>query len=140
MVEGVKAGVGVGGPAQATHNATGTTDGPFIVNGGTEGPAQNVRVSSVAGIGLATLLALQAVEETTERDRTARKHGVAMLAALTNLQRAMLVEGDPSSALRALTELTANTPSADDPGLGAVLQAVVLRSRVELARRERQLS
>jgi hypothetical protein len=83
------------------------------------------------------MLALQAVDEAVERDRAARKRGTALIAALTKLQRAMLAEADPSSALKALTELTSDSPLADDPGLGAILRAVVLRSRVELARRER---
>ena len=138
MVEGVKAGGGVGGPTQVAHDATGTTDALFIVSDGAVALTQSVRVSSVADIGLETMLALQAVEEETERDRTARKHGATMLAALTHLQRAMLAGRDPSSVLRVLTELAANTPNADDPGLGAILRAVVLRSRVELARREHQ--
>ena len=60
------------------------------------------RASAVAGIGLESMLALQAVDEAVERDRAARKRGTAMIAALTRLQRAMLAEEDPSLALRRL--------------------------------------
>ena len=56
---------------------------------------------SVAGIGLESMLALQAVDEAAERDRAAHKRGTAMIAALTRLQRAMLAEEDPSLALDA---------------------------------------
>jgi hypothetical protein len=84
------------------------------------------------------MLALQAVDEAVERDRSARKRGSAIIAALTNLQRTMLAAEDPSMALRVMSELTVDTPLANDPGLAAILRAVVLRSRVEIARRERQ--
>ena len=59
-----------------------------------------------------------------------------MIAALSRLQRAMLADEDPAVALGALHELTADRPVPDDPGLGAILRAVVLRARVEMARRE----
>jgi hypothetical protein len=52
----------------------------------------------------------------------------------------MLAEEDPSSALNALHELAGDGPVAVDPELGAILRAVVLRSRVELARRASVLS
>ena len=85
------------------------------------------------------MLALQGVDEAVERDRAARKRGNGMIAALTKLQRAMLAAEDPSAALHALNELATDGPLADDPGLGAILRAIVLRSRVELALRERSL-
>ena len=84
------------------------------------------------------MLALQAVDEAVERNRAAHKRGSAILRALTHLQRTMLGADDQSAALRAMTELTSDTPIADDPGLAAIVRAVVLRSRVEIARRERQ--
>jgi hypothetical protein len=90
----------------------------------------------VASIGLDSMLALQGIDEAIEHDRAAHKRGTAMLAALTRLQRMMLAAEDPSVALRALNELTADNRLADDPGLGAIVRAVVLRSRVEMARRE----
>jgi hypothetical protein len=61
-----------------------------------------------------------------------------MIAALTDLQRVMLTGQDPTSALRALNELAAGDSGADDPRLGAILRAIVLRSRIEIARRQRQ--
>jgi hypothetical protein len=93
-------------------------------------------MASVAGIGLESMLALQAVDEATERDRAAHKRGTAMIAALTRLQRAMLAKEDPSLALNALDELAGDGPLANDPALGAIVRAVVLRSRVEIARGE----
>jgi hypothetical protein len=106
------------------------------VSGDSGPPARTTRPSSAAGIGLETMLALQAVDEAEERDRAARKHGTAMLGALSRLQRAMLAAEDPASAMRVLNELTSDGPLASDPELGAILRAVTLRCRVELARRE----
>jgi len=146
MVEGVKSG-GVGRPSALTPASSATAfaandasakDSPFVVNDGAAPLAQNAHPSAVAGIGLASMLMLQAVEEGTERDRVARRRGNAILTVLSDLQRALLAEADPSAALRTLSELSADIPLADDPGLGAILRAVILRSRVEVARRERQ--
>ena len=137
MVEGVKAGGGVGGPAQVLRDGTATTDGQFAVAGDASQRVSGARLASVSGIGLETMLALQAVDEAEESDRKARKRGTAMLAALTHLQRTMLGSEDPTAALSALTALAADGPPPADPGLGAILRAVILRTRVELARRER---
>jgi hypothetical protein len=135
MVESVRAG-GVGGPSPLGRNGIRTAEGPFSVGDGATPPTRNAGLSSVASIGLDSMLALQGIDEAIEHDRAAHKRGTAMLAALTRLQRMMLAAEDPSAALRALNELTADNRLADDPGLGAILRAVVLRSRVEMARRE----
>jgi hypothetical protein len=135
MVEGVRAGGGIGRSVPVARDTSATVEGQFIVNDGAASVAQNARASSTAGIGLETMLALQAVDEAEERDRAAHKRGTAMLTALSGLQRTMLMAEDPSMALLALNELSKDGPLADDPGLGAILRAVILRCRVELARR-----
>lgn len=136
MVEGVGAGGGVGGPAPLPRDSNATTADRFAVTDGAPPLASNGRPTSVAGIGLETMLTLQAVDEMEETNRAARKHGSRMLAALTRLQRSILAAEDPAVALRALTELTTGGPRPDDPELGAILRAVILRTRVELARHE----
>ena len=68
-------------------------------------------------------------------DREARRHGHDMLAALAELQRALLGGGDDGAALQRLAELAAAVPHATDPRLAAMISAIVLRVRVELARR-----
>ena len=113
-------------------------EGRFTMETGAAPVSQNARLSRTPPIGLESMLLLQAVDEAVERDRRARKRGSAMVAALTDLQRAMLAEEDPALALRSLSELAATDPDAADPGLAAVLRAVVLRSRIEVARRERR--
>src|SRR4051794_4519 len=136
MVEGVKAGR-VGGAPPPAREGVKTPVEPFQLDDGAAPPGQNARLSSVAGIGMESMLALQAVDEAVERDRAARKRSSAMLFALTNLQRALLAEEDPAQALRALNELTADGSLANDPGLAAIVREVELRSRVETARRDR---
>ena len=137
MVEGVRVD-GIRGAVSVPRDGAKTSTGTFSVDDGAMPTTQKARLSAVADIGLENMLALQAVDERAERDRSARKHGTAMIAALTNLQRAMLADEDPASALVALTELATNEPVADDPDLDTILRAVVLRSRVEIARRQRR--
>jgi hypothetical protein len=142
MVEGVRPGGSRGGPSSVPRGDPRRSGVGFLVDpGGGDSnigaPRQNARLSTVPAIGLDNLLALQAIGEATERDRFARKRGGAMIAALTDLQRAMLAEEDPSLALSALSQLATDGALADDPALGAILRAIVLRSRVEVARRGR---
>ena len=139
MVEGVRAS-GIGAAAPLPRDGTKTVAGQFTVEDGAAPLNQRVRLATVVGIGLESMLALQAVDEAAERDRAAHKRGTAMVAALSRLQRAMLAEEDPSLVLNALHELAGDGPLANDPELGAIVRAVVLRSRVELARREHGVS
>lgn len=133
MIEGIRMG-GIAG-ASPTARDTSRAAGGFTVETGPTTRADFM--ASVQGIALDSLLTLQAVDEAEERDKSAKKRGLAMIAALTDLQRAMLAEEDPALTLRALSELAADGPLAADPGLAAVLRAVVLRSRLEVARRTR---
>ena len=114
--------------------------GLFTVDDGAAPLNKQVRLGSVAGIGLESMLALQAVDEAAERDRAAHKRGTAMIAALTRLQRAMLAEEEPALALSALHELAGDGPLASDPDLAAIVRAVVLRSRSKCAPRTRPVA
>ncbi|HET8995394.1 MAG TPA: flagellar assembly protein FliX [Acetobacteraceae bacterium] len=82
-------------------------------------------------------LALQEVAIDAPRDRAARRHGQALLAALGRLQRHLLGGADAAGSLDELAALAAIVPNVDEPGLAATLHATVLRARVELARRGR---
>jgi hypothetical protein len=99
---------------------------------GTDAPA------GVAGpLALGAMLTLQETGAGSVRDREARRRGQGLLAALAALQRDLLGGGggeDPA-ALQRLADLAAAVPDAEDRRLGAVLGAIVLRARVELARR-----
>jgi len=90
--------------------------------------------AGVAAVSLPGLLALQEAGVEAPGDRAARRRGRDILAALAALQRGLL-DGDSGEALPALARLARDLPPAADPGLDAVLRAVALRARVELARR-----
>jgi hypothetical protein len=133
MVEGVRTG-GVSRGSPVIRDGGKTSGVPFSIDDGAPAVGQKARLSSVAGIGMDSMLALQAVDEGAERDRKARKRATAVVKALTGLQRTLLTEEDPAVALRTLNELATADPSADDPALGAILRAIVLRARLEVAR------
>ena len=135
MVDAIGA-KGIGGfPAREGARET---RGGFTLDANAGPGVRQAHVSTVPSIGLESMLVLQSVNEARERDRMGRRRGAAMIAALSDLQRAMLAEEDPALALRSLSELAVDDgPLADDPGLAAILRAVVLRSRVEVARRAR---
>ena len=87
-------------------------------------------------VALTSMLSLQEFGgETRAADREARRHGQDMLAALAELQRALLGGGDTVETLQRLAELAAAVPRAADPRLAALVSAIILRVRVELARR-----
>jgi hypothetical protein len=83
----------------------------------------------------ACMLSLQEVDSESPRDRAARRHGRALLAALVRLQHALLGASDDEAALQEISALAAGVPDASDPSVTAALHAVVLRARIELARR-----
>jgi hypothetical protein len=85
---------------------------------------------------LASVLTLQEFGAETVEDREARRHGLDMLAVLAALQRGLLSGMDNTVALQQLTELAAAVPQATEPRLAAMVSAIVVRVRVELARRE----
>jgi hypothetical protein len=68
-------------------------------------------------------------------DREARRHGHDLLDALAALQRAVLTGGDDAAALERLAGLAATVPHAADARLAAMVSAIVVRAKVELARR-----
>ncbi|MBN8890954.1 MAG: hypothetical protein J0H91_11760, partial [Rhodospirillales bacterium] len=94
-------------------------------------------------VSLAGMLALQEMEEGEVRDRAARRRGQDLLAQLAGLQRALLAASGPGAAeasagaaLHRLSTLAEAVPQAADPRLRQAVAAIVLRSRVELARYE----
>lgn len=96
------------------------------------GAARTVQAGPATPVGM---LALQEIAADPVQDRSARRHGRALLAALARLQRHLLGGSDQAAALRDLTDLARTVPAATDPALAATLQAITLRARVELARR-----
>ena len=81
------------------------------------------------------MLALQEFGGETVEDREARRHGQEVLSVLAELQRALLTGNDEAAVLQRLAELAATLPRATDGRLAALVSAINLRVRVELARR-----
>lgn len=79
------------------------------------------------------MLALQERAGTEAGDREARQHGQRLLAALAELQRALL-SGAGNDSLQKLSLLAEMDAQAVDPALGRVIQSIRLRARLELAR------
>ncbi len=100
------------------------------------GPDHAAAVAETPAMASASMLTLQELGRETVEDREARRHGNDMLAALAALQRALLAGGDDAAALQRLTESAAAVPRASDPRLAAMISAIVVRARVELARRQ----
>jgi len=95
--------------------------------------------STAALASLQTMLAVQEVSpELDERRQRAVRRGEALLAALSDLQLALLGAGDDSACLARLrTVLGDEAPTAIEPELADVLAEIEVRAAVELAKQER---
>ena len=99
-------------------------------------PGQAAAVAETPAMSPASMLSLQEVGGETVEDREARRHGNDMLAALGELQRALLAGGGDAEAMQRLMDLSTSVVRATDPRLAALVSAIVARARVELARRQ----
>ena len=81
------------------------------------------------------VLGLQDGWSPPERDAAAGRRGAALLRELEGLQLAMLSGGIPPAALSRLA-LLAEGEAGVDPGLREIIEAISLRARIELARRD----
>ena len=87
-------------------------------------------------VSLTSVLTLQELGSETEADREARRHGQDLLTALAELQRALLSGAGDVAAMQHLADLASAVPRAADRRLAAMLSAIVVRVRVELARQQ----
>lgn len=115
-----------GGPAATARPARPAAAGFRLPAAGAEAAPPAGRAEA---IGLPGMLLLQ--EQPDTADRQARRRGQDILAALAELQRALLGDGAVDAAR--LTALVANLPQAADPALRAAVQAIALRARIEVA-------
>jgi hypothetical protein len=132
-------GIGIGAVAARARPAAPAAASSFnVATGGTAAPVQENQPAPA--VSIAGMLALQEAEAETIQDKTARRHGLALLDALSALQQALLsplADGEPEIA--ALTRLAAEIPETTDPGLSALLAPIRLRAKIELLRRGVQL-
>ena len=115
-----------------------------VQDAGASGDSAPVFAAFMEGLlGLQERGAMDASSTPAVRDREARRHGQALLSALAELQLALIGggggSGTPRDGLKSLSErlsvLASTLPAAADPGLQAVVRAIGLRARIELARR-----
>lgn len=125
---------GIGAPARPAGGPRRAGAAGFAIPSGAAKPA-TAPIAASAAAPLEGMLALQEAEGDAVRDRAARKHGQALLAALARLQSALLGGGDDPAALHEVAALAAHMPPAPTPALAAALAGVSLRAQVELARR-----
>ncbi len=90
-------------------------------------------IGKTAPLSASLMLTLQESMTSEVGDREARHHGQQLLAALADLQRALLSD-DHESALKQLLSLVKTIPNATDPGLIRTINSIHLRARIELAR------
>ena len=83
---------------------------------------------------LGSLLGLQEFAA-GEQERQALRHGHALLAKLSRLQQAILSGQGDSAALAELAGLAATPLETPDPRLRALIGSVLLRAKIELAKR-----
>lgn len=110
--------------------------GGFRLPAGPDGAAPANETFAAEPASLASVLTLQELGAETVEDREARRHGQDMLAVLAALQRGLLSGVDNAAGLQQLADLATALPRATDPRLAAMISAIVVRARVELARRE----
>jgi len=128
--------------------------GPNGTNLGT--PAANTRLSSSSGFALPdaaataetrapvapkaaanidALLAMQGIEDPTERRKRSVQRGKGALDVLDDLKIGLLSGNFDASTVNRLRDAAANLKSSSgDPGLDAVLSEIELRVEVELAK------
>ena len=125
-----------GAPAQAARKAG---SGGFALP--SAGDAQDTRAASApkASANIASLLAMQGVDDPQERRRRSVQKGRGALDLLDELKMAMLGgRAGPSSVARLRAAAADLKASSGDPGLDAVLSQIDLRVEVELAKASRR--
>jgi hypothetical protein len=121
--------------ASAPATARRSTGGPFTLSEAStpQAPSPAVALRTVGGID--ALIALQGIEDPTERRRRAVKHGRRALDALDELKLGLLSGMlEPAALLRLKAVATDLKDGSGDEKLDQVLGEIELRVAVELAK------
>jgi hypothetical protein len=124
----------------ATGRPAARSAGGFSVSpgAGSTPASATTAAGAVGGIAdVSALMALQGVEDVTERRRRAVRRGAGLLDRLDELKLALLADQDGEGALNGLRRTLAESrPDDDHAPLNAVLDQIDLRAAVELAKAE----
>jgi hypothetical protein len=103
--------------------------------GGAPASAAQATTSASGVAGLNALMALQGVEDATERRRRAIRRGSGLLDRLDELKLALLSGEAGEGALERLSRtIHEDRPTDADPALNALLDQIDVRAAVELAK------
>jgi len=121
--------------APGTTAARSTAGSGFSL-GGAEAPKAQTAALALQNVGgIDALLALQGVEDPTEKRRRAVKFGRRALDALDELKLGLLAGTlDPATMLRLKAVAGDLRESSGDPGLDQIMAEIDLRVSVELAK------
>ena len=126
--------IGPAGSVRPPTQAQPVGQAGFLVPDGTMPVSSNVQgVTQPSTVGASVMLALQERAGAEAGDQQARQHGQRLLAALAELQRALL-SGNQADTLQELSRLSEEGGQAVDPALAQVIRSIRLRARLELAR------
>jgi hypothetical protein len=123
----------------------GTVAGRRVARGGAFGlrpsEAPESRAATAAeAVAAPALLGLQEQAAPAPDDHRARRRAAAVLAELKGLQLDLLAGRQDAERLARLDALAAQPGGAADPALGAALDELRLRARLEIARRRAALA
>ncbi len=135
-LQGIQAAAGLTLNAMRQQGAASATVPGFRVAEQLSTATARAPAGAAAPASLLGLLAVQEAEGAAARDCDARKRGKRMLDELARLQRALLTGRLDPDGLRTLAALASDPAGAADPVIAAVVRAVAVRARVELARLE----
>ena len=125
-------GATLGTPAS---NARKTSSTGFSLPDTTAAPEARSAVAPKAAGNIDALLALQGVEDPTERRKRSVARGRGALDVLDELKIGLLSGNLDASTVNRLRDAAANLKSSSgDPGLDSVLSEIELRVEVELAK------
>jgi hypothetical protein len=125
-------GTTLGSPAS---NVRRTSSTGFSLPDAASTPESRAAVAPKAAGNIDALLAMQGVEDPTERRKRSVQRGKGALDVLDDLKLGLLSGNFNASTVSRLRDAAANLKSSSgDPGLDAVLSEIELRVEVELAK------
>ena len=125
-------GTSLGSPSA---NVRRTSSAGFALPEATQSSENRAVIAPKAAANIDALLAMQGIEDPTERRKRSVQRGKGALDVLDDLKIGLLSGNFDTSTVGRLREAAANLKSTSgDPGLDSVLSEIELRVEVELAK------